>query len=70
MKGVYFFEIQNMYFCVLTVEYIHVKVTLSLIAVLLHRVFEKSVRPFAIRVHVLNVLSVRGKNVGGEKTLV
>lgn len=39
-----------MYFCVLTVEYIPVKVTLSLIAVLLHRVFEKTVGPFAIRV--------------------
>lgn len=56
-----------MYFCVLTVEYIPVKVTLSLIAVLLHRVFEKTVGPFAIPVHVSNVLSVRGKKMGGGR---
>lgn len=55
-----------MYFCVLTVEYIPVKVMLSLIAVLLHRVFENTVGPFAIRVNVSNVLSVRKKN-GGKK---
>lgn len=70
IKGVYFFENQNMYFCVLTVEYMPVKVMLSLITVLLHCVFGKTVGPFAIQVHVPDVLSVRKKKMWGKKTLV
>lgn len=56
-----------MYFCVLTVEYMPVKVMLSLITVLLHCVFGKTVGPFAIQVHVPDVLSVRKKKMWGKK---